>query len=629
MKVRSRLFAIIFSLVLACLISASLASLNAFSTGLILEVSKHLEHDSVNWMDEISRAQHEKISDLRFLSIQISNILRSNLTDEQKDAFLIDFQGSLTSNTSLFVYDRNGNEILGTPNFLLRDNVSHYRSFKESVLGKINEEILPASYPNGSNWLKVSTPLRGNGGIMDGFVALYYPLQSLVGNNVSGLEPSMRFDVISRNGTILYSNYGVNTSETTNFYHDQPIFKKITNSTKSVENGIFPNVDTSGGDSIFIAVKQRSFPDYQGNGWLLITSVITDKAFSGVLDLRIIFIGITVLILAISTLVVFLVARSISKPIMELGNAARRITEGDFAAPIEVRTSDEIGELAKQFDEMRQSITTRTEEILKKDAELNEAYKSLIENDKSKDEFISMISHELKTPIVPIKLYSDMLLKSEFMGSLNEKQSKAIKTMKKSIEKIEVLVSDMLDIHKLEIERLRLLKTNVDVREIIDQSLSEMLPLAKDKNVKLISDIAVTGTVFCDAKRIGQVICNLIKNSIDFVPENGGKIILGAENSTQTMKPVDKNDSTGDPNSYVLFTVEDNGVGIPPDKVENLFKKFYQVDTAVSRKHGGTGLGLAICKGIIEAHGGEIWVDKENEKGATFKFTIPRTDHNV
>ena len=621
MKVRARLFAIIFSLVLASLISASLASLNAFSTGLILEVSKHLEHDSVNWMDEISRAQHEKIRDLRFLSTQISNILRSNLTDEQKDAFIIDFQGSLNSNTSLFVYDRNGNEILGTSKLPVGDNVSAYTSSKKSILGKINEEILPAVYPNGSDWLKISTPIRGNGGIIGGYVALYYPLVTLVGNNVSSLEPNLRFDLISKNGTILYSNAGVNTSDSTNYYHDLPIFMKITNSTKSVENGIFPNLDTSGGDSIFIAVKQRSFPDYQGDGMFLITAVVTDKAFGGVLDLRTIFIIITVLILAISTLVVFFVARSISKPITELDNAARRITKGDFAAPVEIRTSDEIGELAQRFDEMRKSITTRTEEILKKDAELNEAYKSLLESDKSKDEFISMISHELKTPIVPIKLYSDMLLKTEFMGNLNEKQTKAIETMKKSVEKIEVLVSDMLDIHKLEIERLRLSKTNIDVREIIDQAMSEMLPLAKTKNVNLVSEISVTGTVFCDPKRIGQVICNLIKNSIDFVPDNGGKIILRVENSLIHR--------TGDPNPYVLFAVEDNGIGIPADKIENLFKKFYQVDTTFSRKHGGTGLGLAICKGIIEAHGGEIWIDEENQKGATFKFTIPKTDHDI
>ena len=572
-------------------------------------------------MDEISRAQHEKIQDLKFLSTQISNILRSNFTHEQKDAFLIDFQRSLNSNASLFVYDKNGTKILGISKLPLGDNVSAYTSIKESILGKINEEILPAVYPNGSDLLKISTPIRGNGGIIGGYVAFYYPLESLIGNNFSSLEPNMRFDIISKNGTILFSNSGLHTSNNTNFYQDQPIFNKISNSTKSVENGIFPTVDNSGGDSIFIAVKQKSFPDYQGDGMFLITSVVTDKAFGGVLDLRTIFLIITVLILAISTLVVFFVARSISKPITELDNAARRITKGDFAAPVEIRTSDEIGELAQRFDEMRKSITTRTEEILKKDAELNEAYKSLIESDKSKDEFISMISHELKTPIVPIKLYSDMLLKTEFMGNLNEKQTKAIETMKKSVEKIEVLVSDMLDIHKLEIERLRLSKTNIDVHEIIDQAMSEMLPLAKTKNVNLVSEISVTGTVFCDSKRIGQVICNLIKNSIDFVPENGGKIILRAENS--------QNHRTGDPNSYALFTVEDNGIGIPADKMENLFKKFYQVDTTFSRKHGGTGLGLAICKGIIEAHGGEIWIDEENEKGAMFKFTIPKKDHDI
>ena len=104
-----------------------------------------------------------------------------------------------------------------------------------------------------------------------------------------------------------------------------------------------------------------------------------------------------------------------------------------------------------------------------------------------------------------------MLLKTEFMGNLNEKQTKAIETMKKSVEKIEVLVSDMLDIHKLEIERLKLSKTNIEVREIIDQAMSEMLPLAKTKNVNLVSEIFVSETVFCDSKRIGQVISNLIK----------------------------------------------------------------------------------------------------------------------
>jgi signal transduction histidine kinase len=76
----------------------------------------------------------------------------------------------------------------------------------------------------------------------------------------------------------------------------------------------------------------------------------------------------------------------------------------------------------------------------------------------------------------------------------------------------------------------------------------------------------------------------------------------------------------------LIFTVEDNGIGVPPEKSKHLFKKFYQIDTSASRKHGGTGLGLAICKGIIEEHGGTIWLDLEYDKGARFKFTLPRNN---
>jgi signal transduction histidine kinase len=105
------------------------------------------------------------------------------------------------------------------------------------------------------------------------------------------------------------------------------------------------------------------------------------------------------------------------------------------------------------------------------------------------------------------------------------------------------------------------------------------------------------------------VIANLVQNSVDFVPENGGKITIRAE-SDETSK-------------NVTFTVEDDGLGIPLEKMDNLFKTFYQVDTGLSRKHGGTGLGLVICKGIIESHGGKIWIDRNYSHGTSIKFTLP------
>jgi signal transduction histidine kinase len=103
----------------------------------------------------------------------------------------------------------------------------------------------------------------------------------------------------------------------------------------------------------------------------------------------------------------------------------------------------------------------------------------------------------------------------------------------------------------------------------------------------------------------------LIKNSMDFVPKEGGRTTILAEA-----------DDTERGNK-ITFTVEDNGIGIPADKMDNLFKKFYQIDTTLTRKHGGTGLGLAISRGIIEAHGGKIWIALEHTNGTSIKFTLP------
>ena len=102
----------------------------------------------------------------------------------------------------------------------------------------------------------------------------------------------------------------------------------------------------------------------------------------------------------------------------------------------------------------------------------------------------------------------------------------------------------------------------------------------------------------------------MLKNSIDFVPQDDGKLTVSAEKGQD---------------SQAVFTVEDNGIGIPAEKIDNLFQKFYQTDTSPTRLHGGTGLGLAICKGIVEAHNGKIWVDKTRIKGTAIKFSLPIT----
>ena len=330
-------------------------------------------------------------------------------------------------------------------------------------------------------------------------------------------------------------------------------------------------------------------------------------------------------------------SRYISNPISNLKQASIQIGKGDYVTACKflskTHRGDEIGKLSSEIEKMRQSIESmkknldklveqRTKEVEKKNAELLEREKDLekvnqelVTTELAKEEFISMVSHELKTPLTPLKMYVEMFLKSNRLGGLNEKQLKAMKMIHSSVSKLELLINDIFDVYKLDIGRLKLSKKPIEVTSLVLENISELEPITKDKQIQLNAKIippADSVNVLCDSKRIEQVISNLVKNSVDFVPEKGGKITIRAEADESYQN--------------VIFTVEDNGIGIPLEKMDNLFKTFYQVDTTLARKHGGTGLGLVICKGIIEDHGGKIWIDRNFIGGTSIKFTLPIAD---
>jgi signal transduction histidine kinase len=272
-------------------------------------------------------------------------------------------------------------------------------------------------------------------------------------------------------------------------------------------------------------------------------------------------------------------------------------------------------------------------EVKKRTIQLDEANQRLaIVNEKmvasetAKEEFISMVSHELRTPLMPIKAFAGMLLNPKYMGEMNQKQQKAVESILRNVITMERLVGDVLDVYRLEMSRLKLSQQDVNVKMLLDNAVSEFELIIKtqdsEKNIQLNAELKVSEDlkIQCDPQRINQVLGNLIKNSIDFVPADNGKIIVRVEYYDD---PQGTDLTTTKTPNKILFTVEDNGPGIPSDKIDSMFKKFYQVDTSLTRKHGGTGLGLAICKGIIESHKGNIWIDKNYKGGASFKFTLP------
>lgn len=232
--------------------------------------------------------------------------------------------------------------------------------------------------------------------------------------------------------------------------------------------------------------------------------------------------------------------------------------------------------------------------------------------DKMKDEFLTGITHELKTPLTPIIGFSQALVKPGMLGDLNEKQIKAVKAILNNAIHLRHLVTDLLSIHKLELGKMTFDFKEFDIDDMIENVMTTMTYIAEEKEIKLSVQVLEKGRITGDRSRIEEVINNLIYNAVDFTPAKTGQI-------TVTVKRDGK---------FLWFGVEDNGVGIPKDKQANLFTKFYQVDSALTRRHGGTGLGLSICKGLVEGMGGMIGVESTQGKGSTFYFTILPGSHD-
>ncbi len=289
--------------------------------------------------------------------------------------------------------------------------------------------------------------------------------------------------------------------------------------------------------------------------------------------------------------VLFVIRKSLS-PLESITKAISRVREGVYGEKIEYSGTDEVGQLVNSFNIMSSTIKEKEEEAKKTDL--------------AKDEFLAMITHELKTPLVPIQGYSDILL-SEHLGKLTAKQKDRISIIKSSSETLLAMISDLLDAQKLELGQLKMKKENTNIKDTIDKVMETLKPETIQNNIEISSN-AVDLTINYDPERISQVITNLIKNSVNAVQPNSGKIEIIMENLPTEVK----------------ISIKDNGIGIAQEKQKELFKKFYQVDATLTREKGGSGLGLAICKGIIDNHKGQISVHSIPNQGATFSFTIPK-----
>jgi len=228
--------------------------------------------------------------------------------------------------------------------------------------------------------------------------------------------------------------------------------------------------------------------------------------------------------------------------------------------------------------------------------------------DRLKANFVANVTHELRTPLVAMEKSISLIL-SKAAGELSQKQEEFLLMAKRNINRLGLLINDLLDLSKLEAGKMDLKNRNVQIDEVVNESVATLNTWAQTKSITIEKRIQENlPKIGIDPDRIIQVLNNLIGNAIKFTPDNG-KVSVGARLS--------------EGGSGIEVSVEDTGVGIEEKNLTKVFDKFYQIGERSSTDVNGTGIGLAVAKEIVELHGGRIWAESEKGQGARFIFTLP------
>lgn len=289
----------------------------------------------------------------------------------------------------------------------------------------------------------------------------------------------------------------------------------------------------------------------------------------------------------------------------EVAEVIRRIQDGEdtFSYELTTKPSDtmpsftyQVGTTIIRVDGRAQFIINIARDITKEKA---------LEH--QKDEFVSVASHELRTPMTAIRGFAGVLMNGRF-GELNEKQKELVGKINRNAVTLIELVGDMLDLNKLSAGKLSITIGDFDIPTLISNELDKFQAMYEEKGVKLQAVLQYKGHVAVDEVHFARIVTNLLSNAFKFT-EPGGMVTISTE-ITQDEQ-------------YARVSVTDTGIGIPHNAFSQLFKKFSQVDNVLQRQVSGTGLGLAICKDLVENMGGAITVQSEYRRGSTFSFTVP------
>lgn len=233
------------------------------------------------------------------------------------------------------------------------------------------------------------------------------------------------------------------------------------------------------------------------------------------------------------------------------------------------------------------------------------------ERTKELRDFVSVVYHELRTPITAMQGYTALLLE-EKAGSLTDKQARYLGSVDNSIQRLTDLVDDLSDISEIEAGRLTIHPEPLKLRQVVEETISSLSNTVEEKGLQVEISLAPdTERIVGDPRRVAQILTNLISNACRYTPA-GGQICIAANRV----------------NSRAALTIQDTGIGIRREELDHIFERFYRSDDPMVRDQSGTGLGLAITKSLVELHGSQLWVQSTAGKGSTFGFSLPLAESN-
>ena len=301
---------------------------------------------------------------------------------------------------------------------------------------------------------------------------------------------------------------------------------------------------------------------------------------------------LTLFSLIVSLFFSFAVARSITSSIEKLSEGALQLADGDLSARLSAPSKDEVAGLANALNTMAEEL----EKSFRRQRELEQARKDLI----------ASVSHDLRTPLASMRAMVEAI--NDGVVSDQATILRYASTLKSEVEHLSTLIDDLFELSRLDSGTIELQLKPSSIEEILDSSLDGMKAQISGRSLNLQSKLeGDIEPVLVDPHKIQRVLYNLIQNAIRHTPADG-TIVIEAQDTGQ----------------MVRIDVADTGQGIPANDLDKVFDRFYRGEKSRSREYGGTGLGLAIARGIVESHGGRIWVESRPGTGSRFSFSLPK-----